>query len=101
MALLAGSVLQLARAVSPGPDPISGRDRERLAHPVPTVLVVLAAATALADSDPAGACAYTASARHHAAELQSGAHEKMQVILADVVSACIDDLQHVIDLRHV
>lgn len=100
VALLAGSVLQLARAVSPGPDPDSG-GRERLPHPVPAVLVVLAAATALADSDPAGACAYMASARHHAAELQSGAHEKTQVILADVVSACIDDLQRVIDLRHV
>jgi hypothetical protein len=59
------------------------------------------AATALADSDPAGACAYTASARHHAAQLPSEAHEKTQVILADVVSACIDDLQRVIDLRHV
>ena len=101
VALLAGSVLQLARAVSPGPDRVSDGGRERLPHSMPTVLVVLAAATALADSDPAGACAYTASARHHAAELQSGAHEKTQVILADVVSACIDDLQRVIDLRHV
>lgn len=100
VALLAGSVLQLARAVSPGPDP-DLRGRERLPHPVPTVLVGLAAAIALADSDPAGACAYMASARHHAAELQSGAHEKTQVILADVVGACIDDLQRVIDLRHV
>ncbi|OBJ22298.1 FUSC family protein [Mycobacterium colombiense] len=99
VALLAGSVLQLARAVSPGPDPTSGRGR--LSEPVPTVLVVLAAATALADTDPAGACAYAASARHHAAGLQSGAGEKTQVILADVVSACVDDLQRVIDLRHV
>ncbi|OBJ68602.1 FUSC family protein [Mycobacterium colombiense] len=99
VALLAGSVLQLARAVSPGPDPTSGRGR--LSEPVPTVLVVLAAATALADTDPAGACAYAASARHNAAELQSGAGEKTQVILADVVSACVDDLQRVIDLRYV
>lgn len=99
VALLAGSVLQLARAVSPGPETTSGRGR--LSEPVPTVLVVLAAATALADTDPAGACAYAASARHHAAELQSGAGEKTQVILADVVSACVDDLQRVIDLRHV
>ncbi|OMC30451.1 hypothetical protein A5739_14870 [Mycobacterium colombiense] len=99
VALLAGSVLQLARAVSPGPETTSGRGR--LSEPVPTVLVVLAAATALADTDPAGACAYAASARHHAAELRSGAGEKTQVILADVVSACVDDLQRVIDLRHV
>jgi uncharacterized membrane protein YgaE (UPF0421/DUF939 family) len=99
VALLAGSVLQLARAVSPGPTPDGGR--ELLPHPVPSVLVVLAAATALADSDAAGACAYAASARHHAAGLQAGAQEKRQMILADVVSACIDDLQRVIDLRHV
>lgn len=99
VALLAGSVLQLARAVSPGHTSDGGR--ERLSEPVPTVLVVLAAATALADSDPAGACAYAASARHHAAELQSGAREETQVILADVVSACVNDLQRVIDLRHV
>lgn len=97
VALLAGSVLQLARAVAPGVD--GGPDR--LPQSVHTVLVVLAAATALADPDPAGACAYTASARHHAAQLQSGAREKTQVILADVVSACVDDLQRVIDLRHV
>jgi hypothetical protein len=66
-----------------------------------TVLMTLAAATALAEPDPAGACAYIASARHHAAELQSGARGETQVILADVVSACVDDLQRVIDLRHV
>lgn len=97
VALLAGSVLQLVRAVAPGEDGA----RDTLPQSVHTVLVVLAAATALADPDPAGACAYTASARHHAAQLQSGAREKTQVILADVVSACVDDLQRVIDLRTV
>jgi uncharacterized membrane protein YgaE (UPF0421/DUF939 family) len=101
VALLAGSVLQLARAVSPGPDPISDGGRERLPRSIHTVLVVLSAATALADPDPAGACAYAASARHHAAELQSDAREKTQVILADAVSDCVDDLQRVIDLRRV
>ncbi|OSC18996.1 hypothetical protein B8W68_25845, partial [Mycobacterium paraintracellulare] len=68
---------------------------------VHTVLVVLAAATALADRDAAGACAYTASARHHASQLPSGAGAKTQAILADAVGACIDDLQRVIDLRPV
>ncbi|OBG54854.1 MULTISPECIES: aromatic acid exporter family protein [unclassified Mycobacterium] len=97
VALLAGSVLQLARAVAPTAD----GSRDGLPQTVPTVLVVLAAATALADADPAGACAYIASARHHASELQSIAREKTQLILADVVSACVDDLQRVIDLRHV
>lgn len=90
VALLASSVLQLARAVVPGADPET---------PVHSVLVGLAAAAALADRDPAGACAYTASARQHAGELQSGARERPQVILADVVGACVDDLQRVIDLR--
>ncbi|MCA4765577.1 aromatic acid exporter family protein, partial [Mycobacterium avium subsp. hominissuis] len=42
VALLAGSVLQLARAVAPGPG-------DRQGQPVSTVLLVLAAATALAD----------------------------------------------------
>ncbi len=63
------------------------------------MLVVLAAATALADSDPADACAYTASARHHASELHADARERTQVVLADAVQACVDDLQRVIDLR--
>lgn len=97
VALLAGSVLQLARAV---PHAVDGC-RDRLPQPVQTVLVVLAAATALADSDPAGACAYTAAARHHAFELQSGARQKTHVVLADVVAACVDDLQRVIDLRQI
>ena len=95
VALLAGSVLQLARAVAPEVDGC----RARFPQPVHSVLVVLAAATALADSDPAGACAYTAAARHHACQLHAGAHERTQVVLADVVQACVDDLQRVIDLR--
>lgn len=95
--LLAGSVLQLARAVAPGGDGGGAGP----ARPVHSVLVVLAAATALADRDPAGACAYTASARRHASELRSGVRDKAQSILADAVSACVDDLQRVIDLRHV
>jgi uncharacterized membrane protein YgaE (UPF0421/DUF939 family) len=95
VALLAGSVLELARAVAPGVDGCCARPPQ----PVHRVLVVLAAATALADSDPAGACAYTAAARHHASQLQSSAREKSQVVLADVVQACVDDLQRVIDLR--
>jgi uncharacterized membrane protein YgaE (UPF0421/DUF939 family) len=101
VALLAGSVLQLARAVAPAGPPAVGGCRDRLPQPVHSVLVVLAAATALADSDPAGACAYTAAARHHAKQLQSGAREKTQVALAEVVQACVDDLQRVIDLRRV
>jgi hypothetical protein len=98
VALLASSVLELARAVAPDGPGVDGCCN-RLPQPVHSVLVVLAAATALADPDPAGACAYTASARHHALELHSGARERTQVVLADVVQACVDDLQRVIDLR--
>jgi uncharacterized membrane protein YgaE (UPF0421/DUF939 family) len=90
VALLAGSVLQLARAVSAPAEP-----------PVPTVLVELAAATALAEYDPAGASAYIGAARHCASELRSGANERTQVVLADAVQACVDDVQRVIDLRPV
>ncbi|EUA40965.1 transmembrane alanine and valine and leucine rich domain protein [Mycobacterium avium subsp. avium 2285 (R)] len=66
-----------------------------------TVLLVLAAATALADRDPAGACVYLGSARRHAARLRSGdgGDREPHVALADAVGACVDDLQRVIDLR--
>ncbi len=95
VALLAGSVLQLARAVAPE----DGGHPGPLPPPVHKALVVLAAATALAESDPAGACAYVASARHLASQLHEGARKRSQMVLADVVQACVDDLQLVIDLR--
>jgi hypothetical protein len=66
---------------------------------VQAVLVDLATATALAESDPAGASAYTAAARRHASQLESEARERNEVVLADVARACVDDLQRVIDLR--
>jgi uncharacterized membrane protein YgaE (UPF0421/DUF939 family) len=101
VALLAGSVLELARAVAPpGPDPVDGRCH-RLSQSVQAVLVELAAAMALADPDPAGACAYTAAARRHASALESDARERNEVVLADVARACVDDLQRVIDLRQI
>jgi len=95
LALLAGSVLELAREVAPAVD----RDCHRIPQPVHAALVDLAAATALADSDPAGASAYTAAAHRHASELHATARERTEVVLADVVQACIDDLQRVIDIR--
>jgi uncharacterized membrane protein YgaE (UPF0421/DUF939 family) len=97
VALLAGSVVQLARVVAPAVDGCC----DRLPRPVHTVLVELAAATALAESDPAGASAYTAAARHCASQLQGDARERTEMVLADVVSACVEDLQRVIDLRQV
>jgi uncharacterized membrane protein YgaE (UPF0421/DUF939 family) len=101
LALLAGSVLQLARAVAlAGPPAADGCCGER-PQSLHAVLAALAKATPLADSDPAAATAYIAVARHHASALQSNAHEKTEVVLAGVVAACIDDLQRVIDLRQV
>jgi uncharacterized membrane protein YgaE (UPF0421/DUF939 family) len=94
VAQLAGSVLQLARVVVPATD---GCDR--LSNPVAAVLVQLAAATALADSDPAGAAAYTAAARHDASKMQDEAHDRTEVVLAGAFAACLDDLQRVIELR--
>ncbi len=101
VALLAGSVLQLARAVAPATVPAEGGCRDRVPQSVHTALVDLAAATALTEPDPAGACAYAAAARHCATELQSGARDKTEVVLADVVGACLQDLQRVIELRQV
>jgi uncharacterized membrane protein YgaE (UPF0421/DUF939 family) len=95
VALLAGSVLQLARVVAPVVDGSCGQ----FPMPVQTVLVQLAAALALADSDPAGAGAYIAAARRHASKLQADARERTEVVLVDAVQACVDDLQRVIELH--
>jgi uncharacterized membrane protein YgaE (UPF0421/DUF939 family) len=95
LALLAGTVLQLARAVVPSVD---GRC-DRLPRPAGAVLDDLAHATAIADADPAAATAYVEAARRHASTLLSSARERTEVVLADVVQACVDDLQRVIDLH--
>jgi uncharacterized membrane protein YgaE (UPF0421/DUF939 family) len=95
VALLAGSVLQLARVVAPVVD----GSCDQFPMPVQTVLVQLAAALALADSDPAGAGAYIAAARRHASKLHAGARERTEVVLVDAVQACVDDLQRVIELH--
>jgi uncharacterized membrane protein YgaE (UPF0421/DUF939 family) len=93
-ALLAGSVMQLARAVAP-----ALHTPDWLPQPMPAVLADLARATSLADSDPGTASEHVDAARRHAAVLQSGAREQTQVLLAGVVQSCVDDLQRVIDLR--
>jgi uncharacterized membrane protein YgaE (UPF0421/DUF939 family) len=96
VALLAVSVLQLARVVAPAVD-----GRSWLPQPVHAVLGELAGATALADADPVAATEHAAEARRLAAALHSVACDSGEVVLADVVQACIDDLQRVIDLRPV
>lgn len=94
VALLAGSVLQLARRVAPALD---GCDW--FPHAVHPVLAELVAASAVADTDPAAATQHTAAARLLAKELHAAARDKREVVLADDVQACIDDLQRVVDLR--
>ena len=69
-----------------------------LPQPVHAVLGELVAATDLADEDPVAATEHTAVARLLAAELHSVARDRREVVLADAVQACIDDLQRVIDL---
>ncbi len=99
LALLAGSVLQLARAAVPASLADPGGCRDHLPQPAQAVLDDLAQALALADSDPAAASAHVDAARRHAATLLSNARERTEVVLADVVQGCVDDLQRVIELR--
>jgi uncharacterized membrane protein YgaE (UPF0421/DUF939 family) len=94
VAVLAVSVLQLAREVAPALDGCNWLPQS--VHPV---LAELVAATALADTDPVAAAQEAATARRLASELHSVARDRREVVLADVVQACIDDLQRVIDLR--
>jgi uncharacterized membrane protein YgaE (UPF0421/DUF939 family) len=94
VALLGGSVLQLARAVAPGLDGCNW-----LPQPVHAVLAELVAATELADTDPVAATEHAATAHRLASGLHLVARARREVVLADVVQACVDDLQRVIELR--
>ena len=94
VALLAVSVLQLARVVAPALDGCNW-----LPQPVHAVLAELVAAVALADTDPVAATEHAAAARRLASEVHSVSRDRREVVLADVVQSCIDDLQRVIDLR--
>jgi uncharacterized membrane protein YgaE (UPF0421/DUF939 family) len=94
VALFAGSVLQLARGVAPALDGCNW-----LPQPVHPVLEELVAGTLLADADPVAATEHAGEAQRLASKLHSVARGKREVVLADVVQACIDDLQRVIELR--
>jgi uncharacterized membrane protein YgaE (UPF0421/DUF939 family) len=90
LGLLAGAVLQLARTITP---PV----KEGLAEPLRAAVSELAKATAMADTNSETACAHTAAARGHAAELEATAEDRADAVLADIVRTCADDLQAVID----
>jgi len=94
LALLAVSVLQLARVVAPALDGCTW-----LPPTAPAVLAELVAATDLAEKEPVAAIQHVAAARVLAEELHSVARDRREVVLADAVQVCIDDLQRVIDLR--
>ena len=96
VALLAVSVLQLARVVAPALDGCNW-----LPQPVHAVLGELLAAVGLADADPVAATEHAAAARRLASEVHSVSRDRREVVLADAVQSCIDDLQRVIDLRPV
>ncbi|MGA7052316.1 MAG: aromatic acid exporter family protein, partial [Mycobacterium sp.] len=94
LALLAVSVLQLARVVAPALDGCNW-----LPSTLPAVLAELVAATDLAENEPIAAVQHGAAAQLLAKELHSVARDRREVVLADAVQVCIDDLQRVIDLR--
>ncbi|AYE95455.1 aromatic acid exporter family protein [Mycobacterium paragordonae] len=89
LGLFASCVLHLARSVT--------RPLGRAVAPsLRAAVSELALATGLADADPTAAAAHLAAARRHATVLQSGARDHAEVVVADVVSGCADDLQQVI-----
>jgi uncharacterized membrane protein YgaE (UPF0421/DUF939 family) len=90
LGLLASSVLHLARVVGHALD-------DELPQPVHAAIRELAAAAALADTDPAWAAKHAASARRHAADVQEAAHGNAGLVVAAVVQTCVDDLQQVIE----
>lgn len=89
---LAVSVLHLARAVTSAPDVC-----DRFPQPMLAALADLAAGTAVAEEDRAAATAHAAAARSQALEMESRARDRSEVVLADIVHGCADDLHRVID----
>ncbi|QNI06612.1 aromatic acid exporter family protein [Mycobacterium kubicae] len=91
VAMFAVSVVHLARAVGPALDACGS-----LPRPVHAALTELVAGTQVADSDPATAAAHAARARSHADEFASIARRRTEVLLADAVAACVDDMHRVV-----
>jgi uncharacterized membrane protein YgaE (UPF0421/DUF939 family) len=100
--LLTTSVLHLTRVVAAA---LEGHDR--LTEPVHAVLVDLAAAVTNADTDPVAAIAHADAALNRGSTLLPDPGEPTEsgeppvavnVVLADVVEACVYDLRRVIEL---
>lgn len=90
--LLAGSVLHLARVAAPA----YGGSAD-LPRPAREAIAELAAGLAEVEGDAAAATAHTSAACGCAASIDST--DVAGLMLADVVKACADDLQRVVDLR--
>ena len=88
LALLAGSVLHLARVVT------AVGASGRLPEPVHVAIGDLAAGLTLVESDPDAASAHAAAVSRCASDLDS-----TEVVLASLLHTCVDDLQQVINLR--
>ncbi|WP_180275993.1 FUSC family protein [Mycobacterium celatum] len=89
LALLANSVLQLARTVT---------NHHRIAEPLRAAIRDLAdAGTALAEDQLAVAVVHASSAHNHTVELCPTTHTTEQVRLAAVIDACADELQQVVE----
>ncbi|CAM4424546.1 putative membrane protein [Mycobacterium basiliense] len=91
LGMLVSGVLELARDVT--------RTFDRaVQRPVRIALDELAKAMSVAHRDPATATACAAAARAQALEVGTSARDRAEVVLADILCACADDLQQVIDL---
>ncbi|QUR67196.1 FUSC family protein [Mycobacterium spongiae] len=90
--LLVGSLLHLVRM-------ITRPDRGEISEPVRCVLSDLTAGVGLVDADPAAATARMAAACRHISALRSVARDPDEVVLADIVRVCVNDLERVIEHR--
>lgn len=90
LGLLASTVLQLARTITPPVD-------DSMVAPLHAAVGELAQAMSAADTDAATACAHLDAARNHVADLESAARDRPEVVLAEIVRTCVGDLQAVID----
>jgi hypothetical protein len=89
----AGSVLYLARAATAASN-VGGE----LPHTVRAAIGNLATGLTLAESDLEAAIAH-AAARACASDLDSAAHSGTDVVLANAIQTCADDLQQLISLH--
>jgi hypothetical protein len=92
--LLVGSVLHLARALTP---PVGVGDWHL--EPVRVAIGDLAAALALAEADRDAATTHVTAASNYASALSAAARSGTESLLANAIQTCVDDLQKVIDLR--